>query len=49
MRIFQPNLIGLSTVTGSAVVTGSLDVSFGITGSLQGTASTASYVNGGTF
>ena len=46
MRIFQP------TITGSAVITGNLEVAQGITGSLFGTASyaiTASYaLNGGT-
>ena len=49
MKIFQPTITGSFIVTGSATVTGSLIVSSGITGSLQGTASTASYVNGGTF
>lgn len=44
MKIFQPTITGSFIVTGSATVTGSLIVSSGITGSLQGTATTASYV-----
>ena len=49
MKIFQPILTGSLSATGSMIVTGSLDTSYGITGSLQGTASTASYIDGGTF
>ena len=49
MKIFQPTITGSSAITGSATVTGSIDVSYGITGSLLGTASTASYIDGGTF
>lgn len=49
MKIFQPIITGSLAVTGSSTMTGSLDVLNGITGSLQGTASTASYVDGGTF
>lgn len=44
MKIFQPTITGSFIVTGSATVTGSLVVSSGITGSLFGTATTASYV-----
>lgn len=52
MRILDPIVSGSLTVTGSTIITGSLNVSAGITGSLQGTASwaintaTASYFSG---
>ena len=48
MRIFQPTISGSTNTTGSLVITGSLRVSEGITGSLLGTASWAiNVVNGG--
>ena len=61
MKIFQPTITGSFSATSSMVVTGSLNISNGITGSLFGTSSyslynlsssfslTASYIDGGTF
>lgn len=49
MKIFQPTITGSLNATSSMVVTGSLDITYGVTGSLQGTAETASYIDGGTF
>ena len=37
MKIYQPTISGSFVVTGSTTITGTLNVSQGITGSLQGT------------
>jgi hypothetical protein len=52
MIIYEPTISGSTSVSGSLTLEGTLNVSTGITGSLNGTATnslTSSYVNGGTF
>lgn len=49
MNIFQPTISGSLNMSGSGIISGSLNVTLGITGSLLGTATTASYIDGGTF
>jgi len=55
MRIFQPTISGSTSTTGSLIITGSIRVSEGVTGSLFGTSSwatnaiTASFLPVGTY